>query len=294
MKVIVLGISGMIGYTLFSSLLQDNSYDTVGVLRSASKVNFFSSLVKKNIIRNIDVLDIDQLVNVFDEVKPDIVINCIGLVKQQSEANNPLITLPINSIFPHRLANICSLIQARLIHLSTDCVFSGAKGHYLENDTSDAHDLYGKSKYIGELTGIKNTLTIRTSAIGHELTNHYSLVDWFLSQTESVNGYVNAIYSGLPTIELAHVIKNYVLPNKDLCGLYHVSSNPINKYELLSLIAERYAKSIHIKPDIKFSIDRSLCGDKFNKKTGYAPPEWPILIEKMHQSGVLFKETVNV
>lgn len=283
MKVLVLGVTGMLGNTVFKQLFSDTQYQVWGTLRSTSGLAYFPTQAHEYLLNNIDVLEQDSLVTVLDKVRPDVVINCVGLIKQLSDANDPLLALPINTMLPHRLAKLCSLANARLIHISTDCVFNGRKGMYLEGDISDAEDLYGKSKYIGELHDLPHALTLRTSIIGHELNSNASLVDWFLAQTGNVKGYRRAIFSGLPTVELANVIKEFVIPNNKLQGLYHVSVDPIDKYTLLNLIADVYGKDIEIEADEQIQIDRSLDSTKFRQETGYTPPSWPQLIEKMHQ-----------
>jgi dTDP-4-dehydrorhamnose reductase len=282
MKVLVLGVTGMLGSTVFKVLSTNPLLQVWGSLRNANHRHHFNEQADKYLLSDVDVLNQDSLVSLLKRVQPDVVINCIGLIKQFSDANDPLSALPINSMFPHRLANLCSLVNARLIHISTDCVFNGRKGMYAENDISDAEDLYGKSKYIGELHDLTHAVTLRTSIIGHELSSSTSLVDWFLSQTGQVKGYNKAIFSGLPTIELARVICDFVIPNTDLHGLYHVSVEPIDKYSLLNIIADVYGKEIDIEADDKVQIDRSLDSTKFRQATGYKPPSWPKLIEKMH------------
>jgi dTDP-4-dehydrorhamnose reductase len=207
------------------------------------------------------------------------------LIKQLADAKNPLTALPINAMFPHRLASLCALVGARLIHISTECVFSGRKGMYVEGDVSDAEDLYGKSKFIGELNDSIHAITLRTSIIGHELDSSESLLDWFLSQKGSTKGYVKAIFSGLPTIELTRVIKEYVIPMPELNGLYHVSTAPIDKLSLLKLVAGAYQKEIEIVPDDRIRIDRSLDSTQFQQTTGYVPPSWPELVRIMQASG---------
>lgn len=283
MKILVLGATGMLGSTVFNLLSTNSLHQVWGTVRNANNLSYFDTETHDYLLSNIDVLNHDSLVNVLSHVQPDVVINCIGLIKQFSDANDPLSALPINALFPHRLANLCALTKARLIHISTDCVFNGRKGMYLEDDISDAEDLYGKSKYIGELHDLPHAITLRTSIIGHELSSNASLVDWFLSQTGTVNGYKKAMFSGLTTLELANVIKNFVMPNTNLHGLYHVSVDPIDKYTLLNIIAEIYGKKIDIKADDKVLIDRSLDSTKFKQTTGYQPPSWRQLIEKMHQ-----------
>jgi dTDP-4-dehydrorhamnose reductase len=273
----------MLGSVVFKHLSRETQHQVWGTLRNKSGLGFFPKQAHEYLYQNIDVLDQDALVSVLSRVQPDVVINCVGLIKQFSDVNDPLVALPINTIFPHRLAKLCLLVNARLIHISTDCVFNGCKGLYTEDDVSNAEDLYGKSKYIGELHDAPHAITLRTSIIGHELNSNASLVDWFLSQTGTVNGYKKAVFSGLPTVELVSVITDLVIPNTHLHGLYHVSAEPIDKYSLLKLIADVYGKEIQIEPDDKVVIDRSLDSARFRQATGYESPSWPKLIEKMHQ-----------
>lgn len=282
MKILILGVTGMLGSAVFKMLLQDESLTVYGTLRSVSGADHFPVKCHAQLLMNVDVLDNDSLIAVMVKVKPDVVINCVGLIKQFSDANDPLLALPLNAMLPHRLAKLCSLINARLVHISTDCVFSGRKGMYTEKDISDAEDLYGKSKYIGELHDSPHAVTLRTSIIGHELNSNTSLLDWFLAQTGQVNGYKKAIFSGLPSVELARVIRDFVIPNVNLHGLYHVAVEPIDKYSLLNVIADVYGKKIDIEADEKVRIDRSLDSTKFREATGYIPPSWSQLIENMH------------
>jgi len=281
MKVLVLGVTGMLGSAVFNVLSRDERYITNGTLRGSGGLKYFGETLQENIITDLDVLSAESLTDVLLRVRPDVVINCIGVIKQFSASKDPLATLPLNSLFPHRLQKICELAGARLVHISTDCVFSGRKGAYVESDISDAEDLYGKSKYIGEVIDSVNTITLRTSIIGHELGSSNSLVDWFLSQQGTVKGYTSAIFSGLPTVELAEVIRDYVLPRKDVWGLYHVSAAPIDKYSLLSLIAKEYEKEVSLIPDDKLVIDRSLDSTRFQSVTGYKPSSWSVLVAKM-------------
>lgn len=282
MNVLVLGVTGMLGSAVFRQLSSDQRYRVWGTLRNAGGRRHFPEQFQAHMISNVDVLDQDVLVNVLERVRPDVVINCVGLIKQLADAKDPLSALPINSMLPHRLAKLCGLAGARLIHVSTDCVFSGRKGMYSEADLSDAEDLYGKSKFIGELHELTHAITLRTSIIGHELGTHFSLIDWFLSQTGPVKGYAKAIFSGLPTVELARVMKDYVIPNPELHGLYHVSVEPIDKLSLLRLVGEVYGHRIEIIPDEQVCIDRSLDSSRFRQATGYVPPAWPELVKLMH------------
>ncbi len=283
MKILVLGVTGMLGNVVFRVFSADAAHQTWGTLRSTAALRHFPQNSHARLLCGVDVLDQDALTAVMAKVRPDIVINCVGLIKQLADAKDPLTALPINAMLPHRLARLCELGGARLIHVSTDCVFSGRKGMYLESDLSDAEDLYGKSKYIGELHDVAHAITMRTSIIGHELHSSYALVDWFLSQQGGVRGFTRAIFSGLPTVELARVMKDFVIPHPQLNGLYHVAAAPIDKFQLLSLVAAQYGKQIDIRPDDALVIDRSLDGTRFRQATGYVAPDWPELIRRMRE-----------
>ena len=281
-RILVLGASGMLGSQVLMELSKNLSLEVFGTVRNASSLDKFPAGIRSMLKTGVDIQDVDSLARVVCDCKPTVIINCVGVVKQLAAANDPLITIPINSVFPHRLLSIANLIGARVIHISTDCVFNGLKGMYKETDAPDANDLYGRSKYLGELSDNRNAITLRTSIIGHELFSSNSLVDWFLKQDKDVQGYSKAIFSGFPTCELANIILQYVVPNEDLFGLYHVSSSPISKYELLSLIKREYKTEINIHEDDKFTIDRSLDSERFRSVTGYKPPNWELLVKKMN------------
>lgn len=280
MKILVLGASGMLGNAMVRVLAQDPHHQVFGSARSASVGKHFSPELAANIVSGLDVENADALARLFVQVRPDVVINCIGLVKQLAEAGDPLLALPINALLPHRLARLCELIQARLVHISTDCVFSGRKGGYLETDEADAQDLYGRSKFLGEVNYL-HAITLRTSIIGHELNSAHGLIGWFLAQQGSIKGYTRAVFSGLPTCELARVIRDLVLPRPDIHGLYHVATEPISKYDLLQLVNREYGKNLQIVPEDCVTIDRSLDGNRFRSATGYVAPPWLQLIAQM-------------
>lgn len=285
-KILVCGVSGMLGHTLFRyfKMRKDLPYETVGTLRNPSMLRFFPKQLHESIYANVDFLSHEMLVRLFKEVRPDVVINCIGVIKQLKESYDPLVTLPINSLLPHRLSELCELSQAKLIHISTDCVFSGTKGAYVESDRSDVNDLYGLSKFLGEVKDASHAITLRTSIIGHELNSHRSLIDWFLKSEGAVKGYTKALYSGLPAVHLSKVIAERVIPNDHLSGLWHVSASAIDKCELLRLVSQAYDKNIVITPDDTFAIDRTLDSSRFQKETGYIPPSWRELVSEMKAS----------
>ena len=283
MKVLVFGASGMIGSAMFRVLSAKKEWTVWGTLRSDEAKRFFPEDQRDKLVAGVDVERQDVLVRMFVRVQPDLVVNCIGLTKHHKEADDPQLALPLNALLPHRMADLCAVAGARLIHVSTDCVFAGTKGNYGEADAPDAVDVYGKAKHLGEVD-YPHAITLRTSTIGHELQSAYGLLEWFLSQQGSCKGFNRAIFSGLPNIEFARVVRDLVIPRSDLHGLYHVGADPIGKYELLRLIASVYGKQIDIVREDAFMIDRSLNSARFNQATGYKATAWPELIQAMHES----------
>ena len=281
MRVLVLGASGMLGNAMMRVLGEGPGLEVFGTLRSEGGRRFFAADVAERLLTGVDVEHHDSLLAAFNRVRPDVVVNCIGLVKQLADANDPLLAVPINSLLPHRLARLCELAGARLVHVSTDCVFAGTTGNYKESDRADADDLYGRSKHLGEVD-YPHAVTLRTSIIGHELQSAHGLVNWFLAQGEQCRGYTRAIFSGLPTVVLAAVVRDVVLPRPELHGVYHVAAEPIAKFDLLTLVARVYGKPIEIVPDDRLVIDRSLDASRFREATGFVAPHWPTLIETMH------------
>ncbi len=282
-RIVVLGASGMLGNAVLRFFANKTAYEVHGTVRNWNAVRELLNMAPNaHFVPGVDVESLDSLTRMFATVQPDMVINCVGIVKQLADANDPLIALPINSLLPHRLARLAQVAGARLVHMSTDCVYSGSKGNYVEADLPDAYDLYGRSKLLGEVD-YPNAITLRTSIIGHELAGNRSLIDWFLSQTGEVQGYTNAIFSGLPTVEIARIIHEHVIPNPHLHGLYHVSAEPISKYDLLSLVAKKYGKEIAIRAKNDFVIDRSLNSERFRSATGFVPDSWAQLIHRMHE-----------
>jgi dTDP-4-dehydrorhamnose reductase len=281
MKILIVGANGMLGNMVVRVLAENLDNQVFGSVRDDCWKNFFSLSVRNRIISGIDVMNFDVMSGLFKDIAPDLVINCAGVTKHNLNAEDALVSISINSLLPHQLANLCKSFGARMIHISTDCVFSGKTGSYTENDMPDAWDLYGKSKLIGEVL-YPHTITLRTSIIGHELQTKYGLLEWFLSQKNRCNGFAGAIFSGFPTVVLAQIIRDVIIPNAGLSGLYNVATNPISKFELLSLIAKIYKKEIQIIEDDSLMIDRSLNADRFRLATGYEPPAWPELIKTMH------------
>lgn len=283
MNILILGITGMLGHAMFRLFASSSSLTTYGTARTPEKLRDLPAELQKNIHYAVDASDLSRIREIIEVTKPEVTINCIGLIKQYNLNKKPIDAIAINALFPHQVSAICQQVGSRFIHISTDCVFSGCKGQYSETDPATAEDIYGRTKFLGEVIHQEHVLTLRTSIIGHELDSQLSLIDWFLSQENDINGYTKAIFSGLPTNELASVIKEIILPNDRLQGLYHLAAKPITKYDLLRLISEYYQKEITITPDEAIVIDRSLNAEKFQMATGYTPPEWPELISNLYQ-----------
>lgn len=281
MRVLVLGGTGMLGHKLVQVL--GSRFDVWATVRQPSfaDIERFAIFDPAKTVVNLDVEDQDRLSDAITTAKPDVVINAIGLIKQIDEAGDPDKLFMVNAELPQRLAELANRTGYRFITLSTDCVFSGKKGNYTEADEPDATDDYGRSKLAGEVTG-PNSLTIRTSMIGRELETEHSLVEWFLAHNGGhVRGYVNAIYSGFPTIVLSRLIGDIISHHHDLNGVYHVSSDPISKFELLQLINRHFASDIEVEPDGEFVIDRSLDSTRFRNATGFTPATWDAMVEMM-------------
>jgi dTDP-4-dehydrorhamnose reductase len=282
MKVLIIGATGMLGYSLFKNLNDAEHLDVYGTVRSIKGKEQFFAECETQLFTNIDVSNLETIRPVIETLKPEVVINCIGLIKQHNISKQHVYAVAINSLLPHQLANLCSEYSSKLIHFSTDCVFDGKKGHYLECDTPDALDIYGRSKCLGEVDYAPH-LTLRTSIIGHELSSSVSLVDWFLSQEDNTKGFSKAVFSGLPTCSIARLLIDKILPLKSLSGLYQLSVEPIDKFTLLKLIANIYQKEIDILESAELEIDRSLSSKKLRDVLSLETPDWQALIMEMHE-----------
>ena len=282
-RVLVLGAGGMLGHKLCQCL---SEHEVVGtVKKNAGFYDKYPQIFRNaTLIGSVDVLDNEKLEKTIRNVAPDVIINCIGIVKQLKEANNAFLSVAINSYLPHKLATLSAEIGTRLITISTDCVFDGTRGGYCENDFSDARDLYGKSKFLGETTAEETAaVTLRTSFIGRELTiPTHGLLEWFLAQQgKTVRGFAKAVYSGSTTIEMAKIMAMIIKDHPDICGVYQVASKPIAKYNLLCLIKDTFGLNVNITRDEDFCCDLSLNMDRFVQTTGYIAPSWEEMISQM-------------
>ena len=289
MRVLILGGSGMLGHKLRQTFAP--RFDTYVTFRGApgdyERTGLFD---QSRTLGGVSAQDFDSVARVFARLRPEAVVNCIGVVKQDAAAKDPLKSIEVNALFPHRLAQLARASGARLVHLSTDCVFTGREGNYDERAKPDAEDLYGRTKLLGEVGG-ENCLTIRTSMIGRELAGAHGLLEWFLSQEgKRVRGFRRAVFSGFTTLALAEVIATVLSEHESLSGVWHVAADPVNKFDLLSLVKEIYGLRVEIEPDESFVCDRSLDGSRFREETGIIAPSWPEMIGRMRADPTPYNE----
>ena len=279
MKILILGGDGMLGHQLLNSFKE--KFDVKVTLRKKiNEYTHYEIFTRDNSFDDVDVRDFEKLANVIGYFKPNVLINAVGIVKQRKDSKEIIPSLEINALLPHKLSIECAKYNTRVVHISTDCVFSGKTGMYEDHSFADADDIYGRTKYLGELS-LDNCLTLRTSIIGRELSRHTSLLDWFLTQNGPIKGFENAIFSGFTTIELARIIEMMIVKYPEASGTYNVSSEPINKYDLLKLISEVLNHNIEIIADKEFFCNRSLSSELFRKSFNYAPPSWLSMISEL-------------
>jgi dTDP-4-dehydrorhamnose reductase len=282
MRVLILGGAGMLGHKVWQTLR--GRFDTWTTLRaSMPEVAALNLFDPRKTLAGIDAAAPDSLLHAFTAVRPSVVVNCIGIVKQRPSAKDPVVTITVNSVVPHRLAALCAGSNARLIHISTDCVFSGKAGGYREADTPDAEDLYGRSKLLGEPHEAEpSALTLRTSIVGRELRSSTGVTEWFLDHRGgTVPGFTRAVFSGLTTIALARIIGDVIEHHPYLRGLYHVSSAPITKFELLERLNIAFNAAVTIEPSDSVRVDRSLDSRRFWQATRIPQPAWDAMVADM-------------
>jgi len=280
-RILILGGDGMLGHQLRRSL--GGKHDVHVTVRRPLAAYRGLDLPAEGVIDQVDALEWHRLEQAVETTRPDAVVNCIGLIKQRPDASSPVASIRINSLLPHLLCDVCRQVGARLIHFSTDCVFSGRRGGYRETDVPDPVDLYGRTKLVGEVEQAPG-LTLRMSIVGLQLAGRTSLVEWFLAQRGTIRGYRRAIYTGLTTLELARLVERVLERHRDLSGIWHVASAPISKYDLLVRLAGRLdRRDVEIVPDDDFVCDRSLRSDAFAAATGYQTPGWDEMLTELAQ-----------
>ena len=290
-KVMVLGGAGMLGHKMFQ-LLRERFVGVFCTVREhvlKPPLDRVGLLQGDDVIPGVDVTVFPALEAMLSAFRPEYVVNCVGVIKQRAEAVSPIPSITINSLLPHKLAQMAAHWGGRVIHFSTDCVFSGKRGEYTEEDHSDAEDLYGKTKFLGEVA-VANALTLRTSIIGRELTEHRSLLDWFLAQNhKTVRGYRRVVYSGVTTNYLAELVASIIQEHPGLNGLYQVASEPISKYDLLCLLREAYQLDVRIEPDDLEVSDRSMRCDRLREAIDYKCSPWPALARQLAEDNTPYE-----
>jgi dTDP-4-dehydrorhamnose reductase len=282
-RVLVLGGEGMLGHKMVQ-VLRSRIPEVVCTIQGKREDGLYRQidfLQDSTTIEHFNALGLGTVRECLKRVQPNVAVNCIGIVKQRKEAVSPIPSITLNSILPHLLAEALVSHGGRLIHFSTDCVFSGSRGQYTEDDASDAEDLYGKTKFLGEVTA-PNALTLRTSIIGRELQHFQSLLEWFIAQRgKTVRGFTEHYYSGVTTNHLAQVVADLIVREPPLSGLYQVTAPVIAKHDLLCLLRDAYNLDLEIVPDATTRCDRSMVGDKFRKAAGYSGPAWEDLVSEL-------------
>lgn len=285
-KVLIFGGTGMLGHKLCQIL--GDRFDVHATFRWAPP-DVPDVYQRVRPVLRVAVEDEARVRAVLEEIRPDVVINAVGIVKQLMAASDPIACITVNALFPHQLARVSAAAGAKMIHISTDCVFSGARGSYRETDDPDPVDLYGRSKLLGEVNA--PALTLRTSIIGREIGTRVGLVEWFLSQAGgTVRGFAHAIYTGLTTQALAEVIGDLIDRGVPLDGLWHVSTEPISKYDLLRMLDAAFGTRTRIEPDEAFHCDRSLDSSRFWSATGLAQPSWTDMIRGLREDRTPYDE----
>jgi dTDP-4-dehydrorhamnose reductase len=272
--VLVLGGTGMLGHVLYRAC--EGRFDTHATIRSENPSDVAArALDVSRIVGGVRAEDAASVERALDQATPDVVVNCIGVVKQRDV--RPAEMIRANALFPHELAEKCGERGIRLIHISTDCVFSGRRGGYAEDDIPDAEDLYGRSKVLGEPNG-PGVVTIRTSMIGRELESANGLLEWLLSQSGEVRGFTAASFTGPTAPVLADATADLIEFNPELEGIWHLGAEPISKYDLLILLRDAYGLDLDVVPDDSVKVDRTLESSRFRAATGWAPPAWPEMV----------------
>jgi len=280
-KVIILGADGMLGHKFVDILSKE--HDVYGTVRRAEDRTIKNNkhLEKCKLFYGIDAKKFNLIEEKVSSIKPDFILNCIGLTKSLCSNKEMLEAIYLNSQLPHMIAKLAARENSKLIHFSTDCVFSGELGLYDEKNIPDARDLYGLSKILGEVTSYDHCLTIRKSTIGLELNSTHGLIEWFLNKANSMEGFSRAIYSGITSVELARIVSFIMLRDEFINGLFHIASEPISKYELLKKLSILIGKDINISKNNTFNCDRSLNGSKFFEHTGYNIPSWDFMLKEL-------------
>ena len=288
MKVLVLGATGMLGHQVYLTLRSAGLAVKAAGRRPFSQFKHFNIFKKADFIENVDLTNSDKYLETLNNESPDVIVNCAGATTRKLNQFNTSEIVLLNSVLPHRLSEWCEANDAKLIHISTDCVFEGEHAPYTEMSPTEAQDTYGMSKALGEVKKSGSALTLRTSIIGPELEGKTELFEWILSQrNQQINGYKNVIYSGVTTIYLSEIISKLVTSNSNLFGLVQVSSKPISKFDLIEMINQIYDLNIDLIPNFDITSNKTLSREFFLSQTGLKSPSWSEQINQMKFNNLL-------
>ena len=280
MRVLILGATGMLGHKLWQ-LLPRRFPDTFATVRSRPALAGCELYRDERVIDAIDAADFRSLATVLDRLQPAVIVNCVAVTLRREASADAVTSIALNALLPHQLACWSAEHSARVIHFSTDCVFSGRTGGYTEASPADAEDLYGRSKALGELTGA-SALTLRSSFIGRELGSGTELLEWFLAQRgKRIRGFRQALYTGVSTLFLARLVADIIEHHPQLAGLYNLASEVITKFDLLCLAREAFGVNVEIEPDDGYVCRRNLDGGRLRHALGAAPPGWPEMMAEL-------------
>ncbi len=289
MKVLILGGTGMLGHKLWLDFKA--KFDTFVTLRGPlEKYKPLNLFEPDRTFDNVDIENNNRLMEIFETIKPNVVVNGVGIIKQLPEAKEAIPSIRINALFPHTLVSLADRFNTKVIQISTDCVFTGNKGNYSETDIPDANDLYGRTKLLGEISQPPH-LTIRSSIIGRDFKHHLGLLEWLLTRSpqERVRGFTKAIFTGFTTAAMAKIIARIIQQHPALSGLYQIASQPIDKYSLLKKLQKAFNLDIDLLAFDDFYCDRSLNGSRFNQTTGFQPPSWDAMIEELVKEDAFYR-----
>jgi dTDP-4-dehydrorhamnose reductase len=294
MRILILGGNGMIGHKMYQMISKVNE-DTWVTLRNDLSTYIFSNIYNhEKVIDKIDLSDFNKLLHTLNEINPDIILNACGITIRRGVEKIKSNTILLNSVLPHFLNEWVSLNHKRLIHFSTDCVFSGKKGDYLDTDIKDAYDLYGSTKSLGEIVDSKYAITLRGSMIGRELENKTELFEWFMQQSnKNIKGFSEAIYSGITTIKMAEIVLILINYYPNLTGIYNISSKPISKFDLLKMCNEQFNINANIEMDNSYTSNKNLISDKIFNEIGIEKPNWIDLIRQLKDDCLIYTNLYN-
>lgn len=281
MRIVILGATGMLGHKLWQQLSARFPDTHAIVRRNRDALRRFGLYEGPRVVDGIDAIDFTALSGVLAHLKPTVILNCVGVTKRREVPGDAAPSIALNALLPHQLAAWGRHHHARVITFSTDCVFDGKAGRYTEDSLTNAEDLYGRSKALGEIR-MPVTLTLRSSFIGRELEHGTELLEWLISQKkQSVRGFRRALYSGISTLRLAHIVGDIIEKFPSLSGLSQIAGPVITKYDLLRLASEAFGLDVIIESDDSNAIDRTLNGAKFSSTTGFVAPDWRAMLAEL-------------